>query len=315
MSLETDLLLDRRRLKRRLLLWRGLAVLAVLIAILVGVGRTGVLPEGRHIERVSVNGLITDDRRLTEAISGLADDNRVAAVILAVDSPGGSVAGGESLHDAIARVAAKKPVVTVMGGLAASAGYMISVPAARIFARDSTLTGSIGVLLETGEVAGLLGKLGITADTIVSGPLKDQPGLTHPLSPAGREVLQGIVTDLYNQFVQIVATGRHMDADRVRSLADGRAYTGHQALGLGLVDQIGDETAARAWLADARHVSASLPVRDLRVSDGWRDWLPGATGRSGILANTLFARVFAAIADGIDAPAARLDGAWAVWQP
>ncbi len=133
-------------------------------------------------------------------------------MILSIDSPGGSVSGGETLHDAIARVAAKKPVVAVMGGLAASAGYMIAVPASRIFAREATLTGSIGVLLETGEVSGLLNKIGITAEVIRSGPLKDEPSLVRPLSPAGKDVLQGLVNDMYDQFVTIVATGRHMDA-------------------------------------------------------------------------------------------------------
>jgi protease-4 len=284
----------------------------VLIAILVGVGRFVHLPEGTHVARLSVSGLITDDRKLTEDITKLADDNKVAALIVAVDSPGGSVAGGESLHDAIAAVAAKKPVVTVMGGVAASAGYMISVPAARIFARDSTLTGSIGVLLETGEVSGLLGKLGITSDTIVSGPLKDQPGLGHPLSPAGREVLQGIVMDLYDQFVQIVATGRHMDPEAVRKLADGRAYTGRQALALGLVDQIGDETTARAWLAAQKQVPDSLPVRDVRPPPGWRERVLGASGLS---SGALVSLVFSALREAMPAPSVRLDGAWAVWQP
>ncbi len=123
-------------------------------------------------------------------------------MILSIDSPGGSVAGGETLHDAIARVAAKKPVVVTMGGLAASAGYMIAMPANRIFAREATLTGSIGVLLETGEVSGLLGKLGITAEVVRSGPLKDEPSLVRPLSPAGQEVLQGLVNDMYDQFVE-----------------------------------------------------------------------------------------------------------------
>src|SRR6201999_887101 len=121
--------------------------------------------------------------RLTETVAGLADDASVKALMVEIDSPGGSVAGGEALHDAIARVAASKPVVAVMGGTAASAGYMIAVPAARIFARSATLTGSIGVILETGEVSGLLAKLGISADAITSGPLKDQPSFTRPLTP------------------------------------------------------------------------------------------------------------------------------------
>ncbi len=265
-GLEADLLIDRRRLKRRLVFWRLLAVL-----VLLGAGayalRSAVPAAigGQHITRVTVGGIITEDRKLLEAVDALAKDSSVAAVMLAVDSPGGSVAGGESLHDALVRVAAAKPLVTVMGGTAASAGYMISVPAARIFASNATLTGSIGVILETGDLGGLLDKLGIESTPLVSGPLKDQPSYTHPLSPAGRDYLQGLVGDLFSQFVTIVSQGRHMDEAKVRALADGRAYDGRQALALGLVDEIGGERDARAWLAKERGVAESLPVQDLKL--------------------------------------------------
>jgi len=255
-SLETDLVLDRRRLSRRLSFWRSLAVLAVVACVLVALHPWRVVAsgpfsvaEGRHVARLPVNGIISDDPKTVAALRDVAGDASAVALIVAIDSPGGSVAGGESLHDAIAAVAAVKPVVAVMGGTAASAGYMIAVPAARIFARQSTLTGSIGVFLQTGDVSGLLKMLGISADPIVSGPLKDQPSYVKPLTPEGRDVLQGLVMDLYDQFVVMVATGRHMDPARVRQLADGRAYTGRQALALGLVDVIGGEPDARAWLA------------------------------------------------------------------
>src|SRR6185437_7227445 len=248
MSLETDLLLDRRRLKRRLFAWRVVAVVAAVIVVLVAIGGNGLPVRGSHIARLSVTGIITENRKLTEAVAALADDTSVPALIVFINSPGGSVAGGESLHDAIALVAAKKPVVAVMGGTAASAGYMVAMPAARIFARDATLTGSIGVLLEAPQLSGLLKILGVDVDTITSGPLKDQPSFTHPLSPEGRDVLHGIVLDMYDQFVAMVASGRHMDPAKVRELADGRAYTGRQALQLGLVDAIGGEHEARAWL-------------------------------------------------------------------
>ena len=163
---------------------------------------------------MSVNGLITEDRKVTEAINSVADNGSIKAMIVSIDSPGGSVAGGETLHDAIARVAAKKPVVVTMGGLAASAGYMIATPANRIFAREATLTGSIGVLLETGEFSGLLGKLGITAEVIRWAHSKNEPSLVRPLSPAGQEVMQGLVDDMYSQFVEMVAAGRHMDVTK-----------------------------------------------------------------------------------------------------
>ena len=266
MSLETDLLLDRRRLKRRLFFWRSLAVLAALAAVLV-VLRGEHIGFGRsHVTRLTVSGIISDDRKLDEAVTRLADSANVKALIVAIDSPGGSVAGGEGLHDAIAHVAEKKPVVVVMGGTAASAGYMIAVPAARIFAREATLTGSIGVLLETAEVSDLLKSIGVDAMAITSGPLKDQPSFTKPLSAEGREVLQGLVMDMYDQFVGMVASGRHMDPTRVRELADGRAYTGRQALKLGLIDAIGGEHDARLWLAKQKNVSTDLPVEDLSTS-------------------------------------------------
>jgi protease-4 len=303
MSLETDLLLDRRRLKRRLVFWRVFAVLAVVVAALVGLHGAGLTPVGAHIARVSVNGLITEDRKTTDAIDALATDSQVKAVILSIDSPGGSVSGGETLHDAIVRVAAKKPVVVTMGGLAASAGYMIAVPAERIFAREATLTGSIGVLLETGEVSGLLEKIGLNAEVVRSGPLKDEPSLVRPLSPAGREVLQGLVNDMYDQFVAMVASGRHMDAAKVRELGDGRAYTGRQALALGLVDAIGGEREAKDWLTTAKGVPAGLPVEDL--SDGGFA-SHGLTGELG----TMFQDVWKMLIS----QSLRLDGGWAVWQ-
>jgi protease-4 len=302
MSLETDLLLDRRRLKRRLVFWRVFSVAAVVVAVLVGLRGAGLAPSGAHITRVTVKGLITEDRKVTEAIDALADNNQVKALIVSIDSPGGSVAGGETLHDAIARIAAKKPVVVTMGGLAASAGYMVALPAQRIFAREATLTGSIGVLLETGEVSGLLGKIGISALVVRSGPLKDEPSLVRPTSPEGKEVLQGLVNDMYDQFLEMVVAGRHLDIEKVRSMADGRAYTGRQALRLGLVDAIGGEREAKDWLTSAKGVPAGLPVED--ISD------------SGFASRALSSQLAPMLQDVwkmLISQSVSLDGAWAVW--
>ncbi len=268
MSQDAEYLIDRRRLARRLTVWR-LAFLVILVLLVAVFARTrgGMVAFGPHLDALAVDGIITDEPKRLDALDGAARDPLVRGLILRVDSPGGSVAGGENLHDAIARFAAKKPVVAVMGGEAASAAYMISVPARRIFASNATLTGSIGVILESPDVSGLLGKLGVGVDEIVSGPLKGQPSITSPLSAAGRDVLQGVVTDLYGQFVTIVADGRHMDPAKVKVLADGRVYTGHQALPLGLIDQIGTETDARDWLASHAGVPRSMSVREM----DWQD--------------------------------------------
>jgi protease-4 len=295
--LEADLLVDRRRLKRHLNFWRVLTVLAIVLAIgVVAAPRLPLGVGGQHIARINIGGIITEDRKLSDAIVALAKDTSVPAVIVSVDSPGGSVAGGESLHAVLVRLAAAKPVVTVMRGTAASAGYMVSLPAERIFARDSTLTGSIGVILETVQISGLLGKLGVDAEAITSGPLKDQPSYTRPLTEPGRAYLNGLVQDMFDQFVQMVASGRHMDPDAVRKLADGRAYTGRQAKALGLVDEIGGEIEARAWLVDKHGIADTLPVRDLELGSFMQRALGSATTA---LRTMLFGTQDA--------------GAWAIW--
>ena len=303
MSLDVDLLLDRGRLKRRLVLWRTLAVVAFVIAALTALHGAGFSGGGPHIARLTVNGIITEDRKLLAALRDVAKDASVRALIVSINSPGGTVAGGEALHRAIKDIAEKKPVVAVMGGLAASAGYMIAMPANRVFARESTVTGSIGVLMETGEVSGLLEKLGVTVEAITSGPLKDQPSLTKPMSAQGRDVLRGVVLDMYDQFVGMVAEGRKMTPDAVRPLADGRVYTGRQALKLGLIDAIGDEQTARAWLASDKDIPATLPVEDVTAG--------GLTGRmvAGELAPALDVIWKTLISQSV-----RLDGPWAVWQ-
>ena len=270
MALEADLLIDRRRLKRRLALWRAAAVLLLAAgAALLGRGSAdgfgGLGTGGQHVARLAVSGVIAEDRRLLEALEKARKDAAVRAVLVAIDSPGGSVGGGEALHAALLRIAADKPVVAVMRGTAASAGYMAALPAARIFAREATVTGSIGVLLQTPDASGLLDRLGVRVETIVSGVLKDQPSPFHPLSPEGRAALERVVRDLHDQFVAMVVRGRGMNEAQVRVLADGRVFTGRQALAVGLVDAIGGEPEARAWLAAARGVPARLPVRDIET--------------------------------------------------
>lgn len=285
------------------MVWRTLAVLALVLAILVGLRDHGTDFGGPYVARLKVSGLITEDSKLVQAVAALAKDAQVKALIVEIDSPGGSVSGGESLHDAIASVAADKPVVAVMDGIATSAGYMIAVPAARIFAQQATLTGSIGVLLPTGEASGLLKMLGITVDEIVSGPLKDQPNYTKPLTPEGRAVLQGLVMDMYDQFVTMVAEGRHMDADKVRSLADGRAYTGRQALKLGLVDAIGGEPQARDWLAQTRGVPEALPEHEVTTATLTDRMFAGSLGG-----------LFGGFWKSVVSQGVMLDGAWSIWQ-
>lgn len=301
MTLETDLLIDRRRLKRRLGLWRALAVVAVVAAIAAVVGIASPAAVGRaHVARLTVHGFIGDDRRVTEALDRAARDANVRALIVAIDSGGGSVAGGEALHRAIARFAERKPVVAVMGGTAASAAYMAALPANRILAREATVTGSIGVLLQTFDLSELMARLGVRSEMIASGAVKGQPNPFQPMSEEARAGLARVLADLHAQFVGMVATGRRMDEARVRELADGRVFTGREAVGLGLVDAIGAEREARDWLAAERNIPAATPVRDVPI---------GSTTER-LLSRTLGAVLKNVISEwlGVDAPLA-------VWQP
>jgi protease-4 len=320
-GLEADLLLDRRRLKRSRGIWRALAVLVAIGGLALVLGWSGVAPglapgfdglRGPHLLRLTVSGTITDDRRLLEAIDRAAKSDTVRGMILSVDSPGGTVSGGEGLHAALGRFRAAKPLVAVFGGTAASAGYMIAMPAERIFAREGTVTGSIGVILQAFDAEGAMRSLGLRAEAITSGPLKDQPSPFRPLTDEGRAALRAVVQDLYDQFVKMVAEGRHMPEDRVRALADGRVLTGRQALAAGLVDAIGGEPEARAHLASAHGIDADLPVRDLRARDLRERSFGAALGEA--FGTTLAHSLKSVISEGLG-PLLGVDGAWALWQP
>jgi protease-4 len=301
MSLEADLLAERRRLTRRVSLWRVLAVLGVVAALaaMFGKGDIGGLTSGEHVLRLRIEGVITEDRRLLEVIEEASRDASARAMLLVIDSPGGSMAGGEALHGALKRFAEKKPLVALMGGTAASAGYMIAMPAQHVLAREATVTGSIGVLLQSFDVSELMARLGVRPDILATGPFKAQPNPFQPLTDQGRAEMMRVLEDLHGQFIAMVAAGRRMDEARVRPLADGRVFTGRQALPLGLIDAIGGETEGRAWLATQKGVAEALPVRELEPRDKVEKFLNRFLGG---LVKTLMAEWL-----GVDAPRA-------VWQ-
>jgi protease-4 len=303
MPIDPDLLVDRRRLRRQITVWRTLAVIALVGVVAAGIGRANLFGE-RHVARLSVSGIITDDPDRTRAIVAAGEDSDVRAVIVRIDSPGGTVVGGETLFRELRELGQKKPVVAVMGELAASGGYMTALAADQIFAREGTITGSIGVVMQTMDVTGLLEKIGIKAEALKSGPYKAVPSPLEPLTERGREVTRQLVDDMYGMFVDMVAERRKLDRAKALELADGRVYTGRQAKALGLVDAIGGEDDARAWLADAKGISKSLPVRELRIKreeDGWADWMGETLAR--VTGKTYLSERL------------KLDGLVAVWHP
>ncbi|OUI78417.1 peptidase [Commensalibacter intestini] len=311
MQLESDLLLERQKIRRRLVFWRCIALVIFVISIVsvVAAFSPKMGRDSDHLVKLKIEGVIGSDvSKKVKLIDDALTDKTVKGMILYVNSPGGAVTGGEQLHDAILNFAQKKPVVVSMGGVAASAGYMISVPANRIFALNSTLTGSIGVIMQAPDISGLLDKVGITVDQLVSGPLKGQPSMVKPLSSQGREMLQGLIENFYDQFVVMVAHGRHMDVAKVKELGDGRPYSGQQAVKNGLVDQIGTEQDAKKWLTQYLKLPSDIKVielKDKKSSKWFSRFLGEALGDSvnGFMHKVVYKNQ------------ENLDGAIAIWKP
>lgn len=278
MAFGSDDLIDRRRLKRRLTAWQLAAVLAIIAAALVAYGRFDQVVARAHVARLTVDGVIADDTERDEALAAIGRDSSVKALIVRIDSPGGTVVGGESLYRRLFEIGKTVPVVAVMGEVATSAAYMTALAGERIFAREGTLTGSIGVIMQTADVTGLLDKLGIQPEAIKSAPLKAQPNPLEPLTPDARAAVESVIADIYEMFVAMVEQRRDMDHEVVVGLADGRVYTGRQALANGLIDAIGGESEARQWLEEVKNVGKGLPVRDVEpayVASRVGGWLGG----------------------------------------
>ncbi|MFN3615186.1 MAG: signal peptide peptidase SppA [Rubrimonas sp.] len=267
-GLDARAILDRRRLRRRLGLWRLLAIAAVAAAVATIGWRAA--PEGGplerpHVARFAVEGVILDDPDRDRTLRRLAESDAARAVIVRIDSPGGTVTGSEALFQSLRAIAERKPVVAVMGEAAASGGYIAALAADRILARGGTLTGSIGVVAEFPNIQELLDNIGVGFSRVASGPLKAEPSPLREPSPEVLAAQEALIADSYAWFIGLVAERRGFDEQTARALGDGRVFTGRQAAAVGLVDQIGGEPEARDWLADARGVARNLPVRDVEV--------------------------------------------------
>jgi protease-4 len=278
MSLDADTIVDRRRMRRKLTLWRVFAVLLAVIAVVaVGVALrapgsgmlTGVTATGA-IARVTITGLIRTDRQRTEALERLSKSG-AKAVIVHINSPGGTTSGSEELYDSLMRLRESKPTVVVIDGLAASGGYIAALGGDRIIAGETALVGSIGVLFQYPNVSDLLKTIGVQVETIKSSPLKAAPSGFEPTSPEARKAVEDIVMDSYTWFKNLVQKRRSIDDEQLAKVSDGRVFTGRQGLTLKLVDELGSERTAVAWLAKEKKIDPQTPVRDFRLRDRFGD--------------------------------------------
>ena len=276
MSLDSDFIVDRRRIRRKLTFWRVLTVLVAIVAVVgAGVmltGRPGAMSSGPggSIARISIEGLIRGNRQRVEALDRLAQSN-AQAVIVHINSPGGTVAGSEELYDSLTKLKAKKPIVVVVDGLAASGGYIAALAADRILAQQSAIVGSIGVIFQYPNVTELLKTIGVQIESVKSTPLKAAPSGYEPTSPEARAAVEAIVKDSYDWFRTLVRDRRRLDPGLLQQVSDGRVFTGRQAVELKLIDGLGDERAAVDWLAKEKNIDAKTPVRDYPLSPRFGD--------------------------------------------
>jgi protease-4 len=322
MSLDSDVIVDRRRIRRKLTFWRvAAALLAIAAVVTVGVVATpdgrGALTTSGTIARVHIDGLIRSDNNRVEALERL-EKSRAAAVVVHINSPGGTTAGSEQLYDALMRLKAKKPLVVVVEGLAASGGYITAIAADHIVAQQSSLVGSIGVLFQYPNFTELLKTVGVKVEEVKSSPLKAAPNGFEPTSPEARAALDALVKDSYAWFRGLVKERRGMDDELLERVADGRVFTGRQGLDLKLIDQLGDEKTAIAWLVEQKGVKKDLPVRDYKLSPRFGDLTFLRTAASitlDALGLSAIARQVehAGVAQAVDRFG--LDGMLALWQP
>jgi protease-4 len=265
----------------------GAAVLVLFVVtvwLLLVVSDEG-LPGGAKVAVVDVEGIIgagtdrgLDTDTLIRTLGEYRDDPAIRAVVLRIDSPGGVVGPTQEIFTAVRRLReAKKPVVASLGSVAASGGYYVAVAADRIYANPGTLTGSIGVVMQLANVEGLLKKVGVEYVVIKAGAYKDVGNFARAMTPEERRILQAMLDDVYDQFISAVAEGRGLTPKQVRGFAEGRIYSGRQAQGLKMVDDLGgleDAIEAAAKIAGLPpkpkviHPRRRFSLRDLLRNEG-----------------------------------------------
>jgi protease IV len=313
-----DYLAERRILRRRLSFWRLFAFAALILGFAMAgfrlLGSDEPLQFTPHIARFTVEGVITGDRETLKLLEKIADAQAAKAVVIAIDSPGGTTSGAERLYSAFRRLSEKKPTVAVVGNLAASGGYIAALGTDQIVALGNALVGSIGVLIQYPNVSKMLDSIGVKMEDVKSSPLKAAPNPFEPTTPEAQAALAALVGDSFSWFKSLVKERRNMTGEELQAVADGRVFTGRQGIDLHLVDRLGSEREAIDWLEQEKNIPKGLKVRD---------WKQDRTlERLGIL--TLSARAAEMLGlDGLShaldraasaADARTLEGLLSIWQ-
>lgn len=317
--LEIETILDRRRLRRSLSFWRGAGLAGLLLALgaaTLSGDKLSWLAGQRQIARIAIEGTIVENRDQLKMLKDIAEANHVAGVVLYVNSPGGTTTGGEALYEGLRNIAKKKPLVAQFGSVAASAGYIVGLASDHIVARGNTITGSVGVIVQWPEVAQLLDKIGVKMNEVKSGPLKAVPSPFEPLNEGGRKVTEGMVQDGFKWFLGLVEERRGIKSAEIPGLLDGRIFSGREALGHKLIDEIGGEDEAVDWLKNVKNVDKNARLVDWKpeTQSGWG--MSSLSSRLwGGLLGTEVAHTVQMLAHDPTISTLALDGLVSVWHP
>ncbi len=321
MTSHPDYLIDRRRMRRKIIVWRFVAFAAFVLAMIAFATMTylsmgGGFGKGApHIARIPVHGFIANSQYAQEQLAKIRKDKNVKAIIVSVDSPGGTTVGGEALYKNIRRIAEEKPVVTSIGTLAASAGYMVAIASDHIVAPRTAIVGSVGVIMQYPNVSKLLDNIGVEFKEIKSSPLKAEPTPFKDTPPEARAMLESMLLDTYEWFVDLVKERRSLPDTAKETVLNGAVFTGQQALNRQLIDAIGGEEVAKRWLIDEKKVNAKLKIVDWSLSKPETDYFLGKALMNKVATSLGLGQVIQ-IADKTIASTQRthLDGFLSVWQ-
>lgn len=274
---------ERKALRRSRFRWRLIAAIAVIAAIGLYLSQIAT-PVGKHIARFEVAGIITDDPDRDALLKKIAEKDDAEALIVRIDSPGGTVAGSEALYESLRAVGETKPVVAVMREVAASGGYITALAADHVVARGNTITGSVGVIFTAPNVHELLDRLGLEVVEVRSGRLKAQPAPYNPVNPLVIEAEEALVADSFAWFTNLVKERRQLDENAMEIVKEGGVFTGRQAQEIGLIDTLGGEETAVAWLEAEKNIAPDRKILDYEVRgkpDGLLDLILKQIGLAG----------------------------------
>ena len=316
MSLDADNMIVRRKMRRRVSFWRAICIalgLVTLVALAYGSNGSGFNLGKRadHVARIRVEGMITGDTKTLDMLRKIEKAKQVKALLIHIDSPGGTTAGSEAIYERLRAIAKDRPVVAVMNTVAASGGYITAIAADHIVARGNTITGSVGVIFQWAQVEQLLSNIGIAMQERKSGQQKAEPNMFSEPSAETLAVTDEMIRDSFVWFTDLVQERRKLSTPQMTLISDGRVFTGRQALTAKLVDKLGGEDEAIDWLSAEHKIS-----KDMKVIE-WEPEAAEGTGGLGLFGLSTVARWlgFSAAVDALEARTVKLDGLLVLWHP